>query len=70
MHNAKIAHRVPGAAAAVEVNPRTIWRAIKSGDLKSKKCGRARLVLDADLRAWAAGLPDGSVGKPEVAAVR
>jgi excisionase family DNA binding protein len=68
MQNAKIAHRLPGAAAAVEVNPRTIWRAIKNGSLRSKKCGRARLILDADLRAWAAGLPDGPAGKPEAAA--
>jgi hypothetical protein len=55
----KIAHRVPSAAAAVEVSPRQIWRAIARGELRSKRYGRSRIILDSDLRAWAQSLPDG-----------
>ena len=47
----------PAAAAAViGCGKTTIFKVLASGELKSHKLGRKRLIVFADLRAWIASL--------------
>lgn len=50
--------RGPDDSARVAGCGRTkIFEAIKAGELKARKLGRKTLILDSDLRAWLASLP-------------
>lgn len=63
----RVAVTVAQAAALVGVSARTIDRATKATDasamgvplLKSKLIGNRRVILAADLEAWASALPEG-----------
>jgi excisionase family DNA binding protein len=48
----KIAYSPLQAANATSLSLRTIMRAIKSGQLKSSKVGRRRIVRSRDLNAF------------------
>lgn len=55
-----IGHSV-GDAVAITGSSRTVlYNAMKAGHLRAKKLGARRIILDADLRAWMASLPDAS----------
>lgn len=50
--------RVSTLAYDCDVSERTIWRAIKAGDLETVRIGRATLVTDASRRLWLARLAE------------
>lgn len=47
-----IAVSIPRAAAMVDVCSKTIYRAIRRGELPSVRLGGRRLIRPADLTAW------------------
>lgn len=52
-----LAVSVPTAAEMTGVSEPTIWRSIRSGDLKSRRLGTRRLILVSDLEDYLKGLP-------------
>ena len=54
----KIAYSLATAAVAVDFSEKTLTRAIRSGQLKAKKVGRAVRIKRADLEAWIDSCPD------------
>jgi excisionase family DNA binding protein len=53
----QVAHSIPGVTRATTIGRTAIYRAIKRGELKTRKFGRRTLVLDEDLRAWLHSMP-------------
>ncbi len=51
-HIARVAMRVPEAAAAAGVSRAFLYGAISDGTLRSSRIGRRRLIRVADLDAW------------------
>lgn len=53
-----LAHTIEDAARITTCGRTSIYQAIKDGALKARKFGRRTLILDTDLRAWLAALPE------------
>lgn len=53
----KIAYRPLEACKAVGIGKTGLYEALKSGELRSFKSGRKRLILRDDLQSWLKGLP-------------
>jgi excisionase family DNA binding protein len=53
-----LAHTVEGAARVTTCGRTSVYAAIKAGELKARKIGRRTIILDEDLRAWLANLPE------------
>lgn len=53
----KLAFSPKEATEAAAIGKTFLYAAIKSGDLKSRKLGRKRLILREDLHEWLKGLP-------------
>lgn len=53
----KIAYRPLEVCRAVGVGKTGLYEALKTGELKSRKIGRKRLILRDDLQSWLRGLP-------------
>ncbi len=51
---------LPAAARALSLSPRTVAELSAAGDLPSRRVGRRRLFLPAELREWLETLPKGS----------
>lgn len=60
----RLLHRVPEAAAILGVSDDTVWKQIRAGHLRARKLGRFLVITDADLRAYAEGLPFAAVARP------
>lgn len=56
----KLAHSTSDAQRLASCGKTTLFKALASGELKYRKLGKKTLILDADLRAWIAGLPIGA----------
>jgi excisionase family DNA binding protein len=54
----KLAYRPKEAAAATGMSRESIFKAIERGDLRSVKCGAARLIPADALRQWIDGMSD------------
>jgi excisionase family DNA binding protein len=48
----RLAYSIPQVLEEVPIGRSLIYEAIKSGDLKSLKIGRRRIILPDDLKAW------------------
>jgi excisionase family DNA binding protein len=46
-----LAHSVPGAARRIGTNERAIYKAIATGELRSFKLGKRRLITEEELQA-------------------
>lgn len=53
----RLAFSAQEAAAAIGVGRTRFHQMLASGEIKSRKMGRKRMILRADLLAWLAGLP-------------
>ena len=53
-----IAHSPRGAAKAANLGLNAIYDAINEGAMSAKKHGTRTVILDSDLRAWLASLPN------------
>lgn len=51
-------------AAILGVSPDFVWGLIRAGSLRARRLGRFLVVSDADLRAYAEGLPFAAVVRP------
>jgi hypothetical protein len=52
-----LAHTIEDAARLSTICRTSVYAAIKSGELKTRKHGKRTLVLDRDLRAWLEAMP-------------
>ena len=55
---AKASYSIKGATKATGLGRNAIYSAINSGALRAKKHGQRTLIIDSDLRAWLASLPN------------
>jgi hypothetical protein len=53
----KISHSIPSAVATSGLSRSAIYLALKSGDLRARKCGKRTLIEDAELRRFIESLP-------------
>ena len=58
------AYRIPQVCAITGIGRSSIYRSIKTGQLKVRKLGRSTIVLCADLDAFLTRLPDNSPDTP------
>jgi hypothetical protein len=58
----KLAYRVDEAVFACGLSTATLYRDIEAGLLKTRKRGRATLILADDLTAYLQALPNGAAG--------
>jgi hypothetical protein len=54
----RLAHTIEDAVRITTAGRTSIYAAIKGGELKARKIGRRTIILDEDLRAWLASLPE------------
>jgi hypothetical protein len=54
----RIAHSIEDVQRLSSIGRTNIFLAIKTGRLRARKFGRRTVVLDEDLRAFLAGLPE------------
>ena len=53
----KISHTIPSAVAVSGLSRSAIYLALKSGDLRARKCGKRTLIEDTELRRFIGSLP-------------
>ena len=61
-----LGYTIEGAVAASGIGRTKLYDAIRAGQLRARKCGRRTIILDDDLRAFLAALPE-SLGEDEPA---
>ena len=61
-----LGYTIDGAVAASGIGRTKLYDAIRAGKLRAKKCGRRTIILEEDLRAFLAALPE-SRGEDEPA---
>jgi excisionase family DNA binding protein len=62
-HNEALGHTIEAVARITTAGRTSIYAAIKDGSLKARKFGRRTIILDEDLRAWLASLPEREVAR-------
>ncbi len=56
-HFDQFAYSIPDVSRKTSIGRTAIYEEIKAGRLKARKAGRRTVILDPDLRAWLASLP-------------
>ena len=62
----KLSFSIPEVVAATSIKRGRIYAEIKSGSLRTRKCGTRTIVLADDLTAWLTGLRASAPGGQEV----
>lgn len=53
-----LAHSIADVSRITSIGRTPLYEEIKRGKLKARKAGRRTVILDEDLRAWLASLPN------------
>jgi excisionase family DNA binding protein len=62
--DAHLGYTVAEAWAVAGIGRSSLYKAIRSGQLRAVKCGKRTLLLPGDLRRWLEGLPPLSAESP------
>lgn len=65
-----LALRVPDACRESGVSRTVLYSALRRGDLRARKLGKATLILRSDLEAWLSNLPAHEPAAPKLTAAQ